>query len=100
MPKDDFIPLAIETYGCFHLCFESFLTSCVHACIACHQQSSSLPLMLIFHYRQQMSITLQRAQAITILQQVSMLNHSSSSFPHIPANAPSSIADLWQRMPF
>jgi hypothetical protein len=25
---DDFIPLAIETYGCFHSCFDSFLTTC------------------------------------------------------------------------
>jgi hypothetical protein len=32
-PRDDFIPLAIETYSCFHPRFDSFLTSCVHACI-------------------------------------------------------------------
>jgi hypothetical protein len=24
---DDFIPLVIETYGCFHSCFDSFLTA-------------------------------------------------------------------------
>jgi hypothetical protein len=23
-PNDDFIPLDIETYGCFHSCFDSF----------------------------------------------------------------------------
>jgi len=27
---DDFIPLAIEAYGYFHLRFDFFLTSCVH----------------------------------------------------------------------
>jgi hypothetical protein len=27
-PKDDFIPFAIETYDCFHPCFDSFPTSC------------------------------------------------------------------------
>jgi hypothetical protein len=27
-PDDDFIPLAIETYGCFHFRFDSFLITC------------------------------------------------------------------------
>jgi len=35
-PRNDFIPLAMETYNCFHFCFDSFLTSCVHACRTCH----------------------------------------------------------------
>jgi hypothetical protein len=25
---DDFIPLIIETYGCFNFCFDSFLIAC------------------------------------------------------------------------
>jgi len=57
VPRDDFILFAIETYNCFHPCFDSFLTSCVHAYITHHQQSSLIPLMLISHYRQQMTIT-------------------------------------------
>jgi hypothetical protein len=32
----DFIPFAIKTYGCLHLHFDSFITSCVHANIVCH----------------------------------------------------------------
>ncbi len=36
-PGNDFIPLAIKTYNCLHLYFDSFLTSCVHANIARHQ---------------------------------------------------------------
>jgi hypothetical protein len=35
--RDDFIPLAIETYSCLYPCFNSFLISCAHACIARHQ---------------------------------------------------------------
>jgi hypothetical protein len=35
-PKDGFIPLAIMTYSCLHLHFDSFFISCVHANIACH----------------------------------------------------------------
>jgi len=35
--EDDFIPIAIETYGCLHLCFDSFFTSCVHVYIVRHQ---------------------------------------------------------------
>jgi hypothetical protein len=58
---NDFIPLAVKTYSCFHLHFDSFLTSYVHECIAHHQQTSLVLLMFIFHYRQQVLIALQRA---------------------------------------
>jgi hypothetical protein len=34
--RNNFIPLAIETYDCFHPCFDSFFTSCVHANIVCY----------------------------------------------------------------
>jgi hypothetical protein len=30
---DDFIPLIIETYGCFHSHFDSFLTTCAQTTI-------------------------------------------------------------------
>ncbi len=33
--QDDFIPLVIEAYDCLHSHFDSFLTSCVQATIAC-----------------------------------------------------------------
>ncbi len=97
---NDFIPLAIETYSYLHPCFDSFLISCVHAYIVRHQQTSLVPSMHIYHYRQQMSIALQRAQAITILQQVATFNHNSSSLPHIPTSAHPSLANLWQMIPF
>ncbi len=35
-PRDDFIPLTIETYGCLHPHFDSFLTSYVHVNIIHH----------------------------------------------------------------
>jgi hypothetical protein len=49
--RNDFIPLAIKTYNCHHPHFDSFLTSCVHACIIHHQQTSLVPSMFIFHYK-------------------------------------------------
>jgi hypothetical protein len=33
---NNFIPLAIDTYGCFHSCFDSFLTICAQTTIAHH----------------------------------------------------------------
>jgi len=33
---DDFIPLVIETYGCFHSCFDSFFITCAQTIVACH----------------------------------------------------------------
>jgi len=81
MPRNDFIPLAIET-------------SFIHASIAHHKQTSLVPSMLISYYRQSMSIALQCAQVIAIFQRAAMFNHSFSSFPPIPS-APPSLIDLW-----
>ncbi len=36
-PYDDFIPVAIETYGCFHFRFNSFLISFAHTIVTRHQ---------------------------------------------------------------
>jgi hypothetical protein len=33
---DDFIPLSIDTYDCFHSCFNSFFISYVQVIVACH----------------------------------------------------------------
>jgi hypothetical protein len=51
MLEDDFMPLAIETYGSFHPHFDSFFISYVHANIVHHQQTSLVPLMFISYYR-------------------------------------------------
>jgi hypothetical protein len=42
------------------------------------------------------SIVLQCAQVIAILQWVAALGQGSSSLPHIIATAPLSLVDLWQ----
>jgi hypothetical protein len=94
--SDDFIPFAIETYGCFHFCFDSFFIACAHTTIMRHQWSFLVPSMLIFYYRYCMSITLQCAQAITFIRQVASLGWGSSSLSHIIASAPSSLTNLWQ----
>jgi uncharacterized membrane protein len=57
----DFIPLIIETYECFHFCFNLFLTTCAWTTIACHQWSSLVPSILISYYQQHVTIVLQRA---------------------------------------
>jgi hypothetical protein len=49
---DDFIPLVIKTYGCFHSCFNSFFTTCAHTTIMCHQRSSLVPSMFFSYYKQ------------------------------------------------
>jgi hypothetical protein len=94
--SDDFIPFAIETYGCLHSCFDSLLTPCAQTFIAHHQRSSLIPSMLVAYYQQCMSITLQHAQAIMILQRAITLGEGSSFLPHIIADASTSLAYLWQ----
>ncbi len=44
--KNNFIPLSIEIYDYFNSCFDSFFTTCAHAIIAYHQQSSLILMML------------------------------------------------------
>jgi hypothetical protein len=46
----DFIPFAIETYGCLHFCFDSFLIACAQTTITHHQWSFLILSMLIFYY--------------------------------------------------
>jgi hypothetical protein len=80
--SDNFIPLAIKMYGCFHFRFDSFFIACAHTIIACHQRSSLVPLMLVSYYQQRMSIALQHAQTIMIFQHawsrflISFMHHS------------------------
>jgi len=38
---DDFIPLTIETYGCFHFHFDSFFTTCVQIIVVHHRNPFS-----------------------------------------------------------
>jgi hypothetical protein len=64
--------------------------SLVHS--AHHQRSSIIPLMLIFPYWQRVSIALQWAQAIAIIQQAATLGWDSSSLTHIIASEPPSLA--------
>jgi hypothetical protein len=59
-----------------------------------------IPLMLVSNYQQRVSIALQCAQAITILQWVATLGQGFSSCPHIIVSAFLSLIDLWQMTTF
>jgi hypothetical protein len=96
LPRGDFIPLAIETYECLHPHFDFLRARLYNSPLA----NLLVLSMLISCYKQRVSIILECAQTITILQWVAMLSHNFSSFPHILANAPTSLADLWHMMPF
>ncbi len=64
---DDFIPLAIEMYGCLHSHFDSFLVAYAYTIIVRHQWFFLVPSMLISHYWQCVFIAVQHAQAIVII---------------------------------
>jgi len=49
-PSDDFTPLVIEIYGCFHFRFDSFLTTCAYTIIVCHQWSFLIPMVFISYF--------------------------------------------------
>jgi hypothetical protein len=95
---NDLIPITIETYGCFHFPFDSFFIACAQTTITHHQRSSLVLFMLLSYYQQHVFIVLQHAQGIMIFQHVVTLGRGSSSLPHILPNAPSSLANFWQRI--
>ncbi len=43
-PGDDFTPFIIKMYGCFHSCFDSFLTTCAQTIIVHHQRYFLVPI--------------------------------------------------------
>jgi hypothetical protein len=49
--KHDFVPVAIEKYGCFHSCFDSFFTTSAQTTITHCQRSFLTPSMLVSYYR-------------------------------------------------
>jgi hypothetical protein len=63
---DEFNPLVIETYGCFHFYFDSFFITCAQTTIVCQSMIFFNPFNVIFYYQQCVSIALQHAQAIMI----------------------------------
>ncbi len=92
-------PMLSKCMGVFILFSIQLLTTCVQTIIT-HHQRSLVPSMFVSHYQLCVSIALQRAQAITILKRVATLGRSSSFLPHIIANAPLSLVDLWQATTF
>ncbi len=85
--------------GVFILILIQLLTTCAQTIIAHHQWSLVLSL-LVSHYQLCVSIALQRAQAIMILQKAATLGRGSSFLSHIITNAPPSLSDLWQMTTF
>ncbi len=63
---DDFNPLVIETYGCFHFCFDSFFIASAQTTIMCQSMVFFNPFNVFFYYQQCVSISLQHAEAIVI----------------------------------
>jgi hypothetical protein len=81
-PSDDFIPLSIVKYGCFHFSFHPFFITCAQTTAALHQWSL-VPSMFVSYYQQHVSIALQCAQAIMILLPAFTLGQGFSLLPHI-----------------
>ncbi len=71
----------------YHLCTNQYCASLA---------ASLVPSMLVFYYWQHLSIALQCAQAIMILQRAIALGRNFSFLPHVIISAPPSLANLWQ----
>jgi len=97
---NDFIPHAIKTFDYCYSHFNLLFTSYYEATKAHHQQSFFFLQCLFFYYWQCVSIALQCAQAIVILQHAIMFEKHSSFVSHITTNASSSLANLWQMTTF
>jgi hypothetical protein len=98
--KNNFIPLAIDIYGCLHYHFNSFLTTWAKATIAHHQRSSLIPRMNYFllstTYIHNPPMCTSHCDSSTWYHALESILISST----IIANTLPSQADLWQTTPF
>ncbi|KAL3682484.1 hypothetical protein R1sor_000506 [Riccia sorocarpa] len=94
-PSDDFIPLALETYGCLHPRFDAFIVQCAHDMLS---RSSHIPLppsLLITSYRQRIAVALQRSHALAILQRATAVTAASSSLPPLSSTPSVPLVDMF-----
>jgi hypothetical protein len=81
-PTNQFLPLAIEVFGCLHKQADVFLHNCVNIWSFKGLEGPPLPILVTI-FRQKNSITLERMQASSILSQAIAIVLATSQLPPI-----------------
>jgi len=99
-PANQFLPLAIEVFGCLHKHVDVFLHDYANAiCNVKRPESPHLSILVIFLH-QKVLITLQRMQTSSILNRAIAISLTTSRLPPFYDIPPITMADLLQVVGF
>jgi hypothetical protein len=99
-PANQFLPLTIEVFGCFHKRVYVFLHDYANAiCNVKRPESLHLSILVIFLH-QKVLITLQRMQTSSILNRAIAISLTTSQLPPFYDIPPITMADLLQAVGF
>jgi hypothetical protein len=93
-PTDQFLPLAIEVFGCLHKHANVFLHDCANAIWSLKGLKGLHIFTLVIFHCQIVSITLQRMQVSSILSRVIAIGLVISRLPPLQDTSPITMADL------
>ncbi len=89
---NQFLPLAIEVFGCLNKQVDVFLNNCANVIWSLQGLKGLHLLILVIFFHQKISITLQRMQAFSILSWATTISLATSNFhpfiTHLPSPQP------------
>jgi len=99
-PTNQFLPLAIELFGCLHKHANVFLHDCANAIWNLKRPEGLHLSTLVTFLHKKISITLQKMQASSILNRVITVGLATFQFPPLQDTTPITTADLLQAINF
>jgi hypothetical protein len=99
-PTNQFLPFAIEVFGCLHKHANVFLHDCVNAIWSLKWPKGPLLSTLITFLCQKVSITLQKIQMSSILSRTVAIGLATSWLPPLQNTPPITMVDLLQAIDF
>jgi hypothetical protein len=99
-PIDQFLPLAIEVFGCLHKHVDVFLHECANAIWSLKGTKGPHLSTLVTFLCQIFSIALQKMQVSSILSRVIAIGLATSRLPPLQDTPPITMADLLQTIDF
>ena len=92
---EEFVPLAVETYGCMSQPFVDLLRLCARQAVGRYSGEGLLSVssVVTFNFKPD-SVALQRAQAVAIVRRSAAVEGVGAALPPLPPPDPTSIFDV------
>jgi hypothetical protein len=99
-PTDQFLPIAIEVFGCLHKHVDVFLHDCAIAIWSLKRLEGVHIFTLVIFLCQKISITLRRMQVSSILSWVVVIGLATLQLPPLQDTPPITMTDILQAVGF